>query len=129
MSLETDHPAVLARKNVGAGYTQTQQPNMPYEDLPTAMDPLEEGDGVDVTDVILAEIIVRATGGEVTFNVEGRSIEDSVFDIVNGGKQITVAAGESWKETIRCPTLAELAIRITAGTATSVDGFVSPCNG
>lgn len=126
MSLKTDTLAVLARKNLAVGPVPTTYTISPA--FPSAL-PTAEGDGVNVADAIWALVTVRAEGGNAVFSLYKRGIDSEPFDLINGGSQIEVAEDEQWSDEVRVATLAELAVVVLSGSATSVEVEIAPCLG
>lgn len=126
MSLSTDTLSAIARKNAGIGRT-IQQQGAAVVSIPSPAP--SSGQGVDVEAAIWAEVIVRPTGGDVVFTIYGRSIGDSVFDVIAEGSGLSAVDGLGFKTLLRCPTLAEVYVKLDSGAATSTSIFIAPCGG
>lgn len=126
MSLQTDTLATLARKNLAIGPVPVVSTISPAFPSPL---PVDEGDGVDVEDALWALVTVRAVGGDAVFSLYKRGIDSEPFDLMNGGIAIEVAEDQQWSDEVRVASLAELAVVVLSGAATSVEVEIAPCLG
>lgn len=128
MSLSTATLAELARKRAGVGPVRSTQTGSPYSSFPTAA-PNADGDGVDTSSAVLANLIITATGGAATFALRGRGEgQAGTFEVLDGWESVEVAEDKSVKFRVPCETEDELHVQVLTG-GTSVQVEIEPCNG
>lgn len=100
-------------------------------DYPTVF-PVLDGDGIDTAEVTRSVVSIKPTGGDVVFDIVGRTEGTSdKFEGLNNLIGLTATDGIGWKEIINCAPETELAIYIVSGTATleNVATTIAPCTG
>lgn len=128
MSLSTATLAQLARKRAGVGAVRTAQDGSPYTSF-TGTAPTTDGDGVDTSDALLANVIVTPTGGDATWSLWGRS-QTGAWEQLDGWANVVSADGVATKYRALCESELELYVVLEATTAaTSVAVAIEPCNG
>lgn len=125
MPLVTDPMETLIKKNLALtpGIITTINVAGNTTPAPTA------GDGTNVDDAIWVGVQVQPTGGSVEFDVYTKMRGVTDYAVPNGGGGYEAAEVTGWKEVIRIPFDDEVYVRLTGGTATSVEILIVPMEG
>jgi hypothetical protein len=91
------------------------------------------GDGIDTSAVTRCVVSVKTSGGDVVFDVVGRTENvDNKFEVLNNLKDLDCFDGRGWKELVVCSTEDEIGVVVTSVTnafITSIEIVISPCPG